>query len=205
MSPLFFLRSSIFVASWAHGKPNGSFRSITTSHNAISSGGKPLKRLRRPSRGGQNLSERYKRLENSLRGKDALSRDLQDFSTTTTPAPAPALGSKAAQTFYGFQVPQEPKPPADDECCMSGCAVCVYDLFEEAVEEFQGAVSLLRASLEALKVPQSEWPAHIRTKSVNASSPPSPLQRRETVISAFEEMERTLALKKQERETEAKR
>ena len=64
--------------------------------------------------------------------------------------------------FHGFVVPKEPKPPEPDgefpasfhleldnegaclECCMSGCAVCVYDLYEDALLAY-------RASMEKAK------------------------------------------------------
>jgi len=95
------------------------YRSITTSHNAISSGHKPANQLRKPARGGQNLSERYKRLENSLRGKDSRSRGLEDITEsnpTITGDVLHALKSKksARPMIHGFPIPQKPQPPADD-------------------------------------------------------------------------------------------
>ncbi|KIJ91882.1 hypothetical protein K443DRAFT_685677 [Laccaria amethystina LaAM-08-1] len=35
-------------------------------------------------------------------------------------------------------------PPADDECCMSGCAVCVYDLYEESLASYEDSITTLR-------------------------------------------------------------
>jgi len=63
------------------------------------------------SRGGQNLSDRYLRLEKALRGKEAYvgrTKELSELATT----PAPAV--HVQETFHGFTVPQMPKPPADD-------------------------------------------------------------------------------------------
>ncbi|KAF9975769.1 hypothetical protein BGZ73_000440 [Actinomortierella ambigua] len=40
----------------------------------------------------------------------------------------------AAADFYihqGFKIPIKPTPPGSEDCCMSGCAVCVYDVYEE--------------------------------------------------------------------------
>jgi len=116
-------------------------RSITTSHNAISSGHKPAKQLRKPTRGGQNLSERYKRLENSLRGKDSRSRGLEDIteSNPTISGGVPyALKSNRSgrPIIHGFPVPQEPQPPADD-----GKLLLYTDLFV-ALNSLQNAACL---------------------------------------------------------------
>ncbi|KAI6040120.1 hypothetical protein EDC04DRAFT_1567753 [Pisolithus marmoratus] len=96
-------------------------------------------RLKRPQRSGQNLTERYRRLENSIRGKNVLvraaydiSRDAASNAELQTPHNSSEDGA-STNTIAGFVIPEEPKPPADDECCMSGCAVCVYDLYEESL------------------------------------------------------------------------
>jgi len=80
---------------------------------------------------------------------------------------------------------------------MSGCAICVYDLYEESLAAYQDEVDALRKTLTGLKFPESEWPAHIRLHKRDAA-PGTEAQRKEKVLSAFEEMERTLALKKQQ-------
>ena len=70
---------------------------------------------------GQNLSDRYLRLEKSLRGRVALSKELDGYSqnSSTIPAvtqsnPLSKSSSKRLQVFHGFEIPEEPKPPADD-------------------------------------------------------------------------------------------
>ena len=78
---------------------------------------------------------------------------------------------------------------------MSGCAVCVYDLHEEALEAYKEAVLSLRNSLSALHIPKDEWPSSIRQQS--SFEPSGPDKRKEMVLNAFEEMERTLKLKRQ--------
>ncbi|CAA7268846.1 unnamed protein product [Cyclocybe aegerita] len=187
-------------------------RSITTAaagsyhHGAISSGEKLSRPQRRPARDGQNLSDRYVRLEKSLRGKEMFSKELDDLAETNPPVPAdlqPKKLAKTTNTFHGFVVPEEPKPPADDECCMSGCAVCVYDLHEEAVEAYNEAVAALQTSLTSLSIPESKWPAQIRPKGTSSSR--SPQQAKGAVLSAFEEMERKLELKRKEKEAEEAR
>ncbi|KAF8814818.1 hypothetical protein BYT27DRAFT_7081618 [Phlegmacium glaucopus] len=159
------------------------------------------RKLSRYLGGGQNLSDRYLRLEKSLRGREALSKELAGYSQSSSSiqsTPLSKSSSKPLQIFRGFEIPEEPKPPADDECCMSGCAVCVYDLYEETLEAYKEAVLSLRNSLSALHIPQNEWPSSIRQQG--SSEPNGPDKRREMVLNAFEEMERTLKLK---RESEA--
>lgn len=67
--------------------------------------------MKNPPRGGQNLSERYRRLEKSLRGKEVLVKEIGELT--------PHLFSsheknKAVEMFHGLEVPQEPKAPASD-------------------------------------------------------------------------------------------
>ncbi|MUI14433.1 oxidoreductase-like protein [Massilia dura] len=33
--------------------------------------------------------------------------------------------------------PEPPVPPAPDDCCHSGCAVCVFDLYNDALERYE--------------------------------------------------------------------
>ena len=90
---------------------------------------------------------------------------------------------------------------------MSGCAVCVYDLYEESLEAYEKAVASLRTSLYAADIPEYEWPASIQTKSSTGdkAGPSESEKRKDTVMSAFEEMERSIALKRQaEAEAEAR-
>ena len=77
---------------------------------------------------------------------------------------------------------------------MSGCAVCVYDLHEETLKAYKEAVLSLRSSLSALHIPEDEWPASIRRQG--SFEPNGPGKRQEMVLSAFEEMERALKLKR---------
>ncbi|KAA1473115.1 hypothetical protein DENSPDRAFT_754763, partial [Dentipellis sp. KUC8613] len=154
-----------------------------------------LERRKHPRRGGQNLSERYQRLEKSLREKSALAQGLerQRLQPITESEPMTTIVDAVARpvkTFRGFVIPEEPQPPESDECCMSGCAICVYDLYQESLDNYKDALKSLRASLSALDIPQSEWPESIRENAGQAAP-----QRKSVTLSAFEEMERRLAEK----------
>ncbi|GAA5849576.1 hypothetical protein JCM9279_007276 [Rhodotorula babjevae] len=43
---------------------------------------------------------------------------------------------RRSRTVLGVELPDKPAPPEADECCMSGCATCVYDLYLDDVEHF---------------------------------------------------------------------
>lgn len=79
-------------------------------------------------RGGQNLSERWRRLERSLRGKEAYGahRDVlvdqaqdaeegteQGRAADSSDAGAKKMG-KGSRVFHGFVVPEKPKEPQSD-------------------------------------------------------------------------------------------
>ncbi|PPQ63640.1 hypothetical protein CVT24_004414 [Panaeolus cyanescens] len=170
----------------------------THRHGSISTSEKPHRAERKPHRGGQNLSHRYLKLEHSLRGKEEISRELnrleQETPTSQTP-PIPKV--KDVELFHGLEIPKEPIPPTDEECCMSGCAVCVYDLHEEAVDAYRSAVSSIITKLTTMNIPNTEWPAELRKHNKPAAAQPVE-SRKEVVLSAFEEMERALALKKEQ-------
>lgn len=75
---------------------------------------------------------------------------------------------------------------------MSGCAICVHDLYQESLSEYSASVAALRASLVALGVPEAEWPADIQTSSDKAEN-----ARKDVSGDAFAAMERALKEKKE--------
>lgn len=77
---------------------------------------------------------------------------------------------------------------------MSGCAICVYDLYNEAFEDYNKAIESLRTSLRTLAIPESEWPVRIRPLQAGAKRAEV---RKDTALSAFEEFERQLKMKKE--------
>lgn len=140
-----------------------------------------------------------------LRGKEGYDTHIAEMREQEGPASATRMGSKKP-TFMGFVVPEKPRPPADDgefvvyhmqavihdsfqECCMSGCAICVYDLYDEAVKDYNTQVSTIRRSLEALQVPKEQWPSSLRTKR---GSGKDTVPKKSITLSAFEELERRL-------------
>lgn len=105
---------------------------------------------------------------------------------------------EGAHLFKGLVIPRKPDPPADDECCMSGCAICVYDLYEESLEAYDTSVAQVRKALIAMGVQEGEWPKSILPTKPGPGAQPSV---QSTVRDAFEEMERALQKKKEARDT----
>ncbi|KAJ7121568.1 oxidoreductase-like protein [Mycena epipterygia] len=147
-----------------------------------------IERLKNPSRGGQNLSLRYRRLEQSLRGKEALQRDIDIRARAEGGGGGTILQSPTekddSRYFRGLEVPQRPRAPESDECCMSGCAVCVYDLYEESLGAYRDSLQTLRATLAAAGIPEASWPDNVRLGQRPEGKPVG--------LSAFEELERAL-------------
>ncbi|CAE6504127.1 unnamed protein product [Rhizoctonia solani] len=58
----------------------------------------------------------------------------------------------------GIKIPRKPKPPESDECCMSGCAVCVYDLYLDSLNTYKQEAKTARTHLREKSIPVTEWP-----------------------------------------------
>ena len=80
---------------------------------------------------------------------------------------------------------------------MSGCAICVYDLYEDSLQSYDDSVDAIQSKLRSMEVPELEWPDSIRpgqseepgTTTTGGPSGKSP------ALTAFEELERKLAAK----------
>lgn len=47
--------------------------------------------------------------------------------------------------------PTPPEPPAQDECCHSGCSPCVFELYEDALDRYEAALAAWEARQTARK------------------------------------------------------
>jgi len=164
----------------------------------------PIESQKRFSRGGQNLSERFLRLEKK---KYDLGQNIPDTSRPLTPIP-PSTPQRPSdlKLFRGLVIPEVPKAPEPDgvsfisrrlpsfsqpvECCMSGCAVCVHDLYQESLDDYNASVAAVRASLTNMKVPEDEWPETIGPGAEKRMSS-------NTSLGAFQEMERALKARRE--------
>ncbi|KAJ7214467.1 hypothetical protein GGX14DRAFT_610941 [Mycena pura] len=176
------------------------FRLYSTATAAADDGAVAVVRLKKPNRGGQNLSLRFRGLEQSLRGKAYLQRDIvARESERSVAAAAAAAAPTVADTsvyFRGFEIPQRPRPPAADECCMSGCAVCVYDLYEESRAAYRASIAALRSALASAGVPRAEWPPGALEAEPGGTGESADGASASAARSAFEALERALAEKR---------
>uniref|UniRef100_V5EUY1 ABC1 atypical kinase-like domain-containing protein n=2 Tax=Kalmanozyma brasiliensis (strain GHG001) TaxID=1365824 RepID=V5EUY1_KALBG len=75
---------------------------------------------------------------------------------TSASAEQPSMGPTLIR---GIVIPLKPPPPGPEECCMSGCAHCAYDIYAEDLEDFHSRLSSVRTQLTQLHPPVSkdEW------------------------------------------------
>ena len=86
---------------------------------------------------------------------------------------------------------------SQSECCMSGCAVCVYDLYDEARQDYIHAMDKLRTELTKIGVPKSQWPADVQGDGQDGDLTPTPRPSQSVTLSAFEELELALKAKRE--------
>ncbi|SCZ97561.1 BZ3500_MvSof-1268-A1-R1_Chr4-3g07249 [Microbotryum saponariae] len=71
------------------------------------------------------------------------------------------------RTFLGVRIPTKPEPPGPEDCCQSGCAICVYDSYLSSIEEYHDALSSTLEELrnkiqqQSLRVEAKDWPAEL--------------------------------------------
>ncbi|KAK6346464.1 hypothetical protein TWF730_010783 [Orbilia blumenaviensis] len=73
--------------------------------------------------------------------------------------------NEQAQIIAGVLVPPKPKEP--DNCCMSGCVNCVWDVFREDLEEWAAANARAQKALQS----QAEGKLFCRVLGDNAAAP----------------------------------
>ncbi|BGP03122.1 hypothetical protein RTG_02892 [Rhodotorula toruloides ATCC 204091] len=82
-------------------------------------------------------------------------------------------GATKGKEWMGVEIPLKPAAPEEGGCCMSGCAVCVYDLYLSDLEDFQLSLASARkaimARLDALPAAEKErrmkeWPDELGDK-----------------------------------------
>ncbi|KAH8917058.1 hypothetical protein BT69DRAFT_1227379 [Atractiella rhizophila] len=79
--------------------------------------------------------------------------------------PPPALNtSPSKNVIFGFAIPRKPIPPTEEECCQSGCAVCVYDLFEEEKTSYKEKIAQIQDELKKRGIKAAAWPEELRMR-----------------------------------------
>ncbi|KIS69952.1 uncharacterized protein UMAG_02464 [Mycosarcoma maydis] len=94
-----------------------------------------------------------------------LERQATPAEVTTAPTTEAVLTCSESQsslgstTIRGIAIPLKPPPPGPEECCMSGCAHCAYDIYAEDLQDFHSRLSSVRTQLAQLSPPvtREEW------------------------------------------------
>ncbi|KAJ2772842.1 hypothetical protein IWQ57_001587 [Coemansia nantahalensis] len=84
-------------------------------------------------------------------------------------------------------LPPKPEPPSNDDCCLSGCEFCVWDLYDEDMRAYQKQATEVRVALEAQGRPV---PEQLRPEFLRDTVDPS--------MRAFLDMEREMAMRIQQ-------
>ncbi|ORY20426.1 oxidoreductase-like protein [Naematelia encephala] len=79
------------------------------------------------------------------------------------------LGLSAGKTMMvqGISVPPKPRPPGEEECCMSGCVHCVYTIYADELEEYNAALEFAREALLAAGIRRADWPEAVKKMDNN--------------------------------------
>lgn len=57
---------------------------------------------------------------------------------------SPSAPSSLPTEAAAYPRPEAPVPPELEDCCQSGCSLCVFDLYDTALEEYKAALAAWR-------------------------------------------------------------
>ncbi|KAG0225965.1 hypothetical protein BGW42_003982 [Actinomortierella wolfii] len=95
-------------------------------------------------------------INNDNNNNNAINNNNNNNSAAVEPAAQTDSRFSAASGFYdyhGYKIPVKPTPPGAEDCCMSGCAVCVYDVYEEDRQAYKESIAAVLKQLEAAGIP----------------------------------------------------
>ena len=110
-------RSLVCGVAYSCMSPSHLLRLTTERISARYISNESIARLKRSNHEGQNLSERYKRLEQSLRGNKSRLKDIDDRSASSysvTISKSKSKSKPSQRVYHGLIVPEVPKPPEPD-------------------------------------------------------------------------------------------
>lgn len=72
---------------------------------------------------------------------------------------------------------------------MSGCAVCVYDLYEDALETYRDELSLTHREFISKNIPKALWPMEIKQLEESGRSKKKVMSTGSASMDAFKQLE----------------
>ncbi|KAF9393623.1 hypothetical protein CPC16_001548 [Podila verticillata] len=97
---------------------------------------------------GENTLPRAPSLANTL--PTAQSRAAVAASTLESSL---SRASREAIDYHGFKIPVKPTPPGAEDCCMSGCAHCIYDIYEDDRQDYKAALAKVLENIQKAGLP----------------------------------------------------
>ncbi|KAG0374668.1 hypothetical protein BGX24_010104 [Mortierella sp. AD032] len=96
--------------------------------------------------------------------ENTLPRAASLGSATFTTGTGSTLSAASAEStdYHGFAIPVKPSPPGAEDCCMSGCAHCIYDIYEEDRQEYKTKLAKVLDEITQAGLPP---PPNINTKA----------------------------------------
>ncbi|KAG0369546.1 oxidoreductase-like protein [Gamsiella multidivaricata] len=91
------------------------------------------------------------RMENTL--PTAVSQESASFTTGAWSSLSQPSSSAEPTLYHGFSIPVKPMPPGAEDCCMSGCAHCIYDVYEEDRQEYKQKLTRVLGEIEKAGLP----------------------------------------------------
>ncbi|KAG9011349.1 hypothetical protein FRB94_008633 [Tulasnella sp. JGI-2019a] len=153
-------------------------------------------RLRRQTEEATQIGLSSQGLSN-LKSVQAAARLSEYASGSEGGGPASDTNSKLHMTIgdLTLSIPEKPEPPGPEDCCMSGCAVCVHDLYMDALQSYQSSLRETRDNLTKRFIPRANWPKVILAlkDEVDAAGIPSDI---DPATRAFMLLEQNLKKKK---------
>ncbi|KAG0305981.1 hypothetical protein BGZ97_000917 [Linnemannia gamsii] len=103
---------------------------------------------------------------------NTLPRAASTGSATFVTGTGSTLSAPAAEytDYHGFKVPIKPSPPGAEDCCMSGCAHCIYDIYEEDRQEYKTKLARALDEISKAGLPPPPNISNKKGDSIGASA-----------------------------------
>ncbi|KAJ1923682.1 hypothetical protein IWQ60_005708 [Tieghemiomyces parasiticus] len=122
---------------------------------------------------------------------------------------APVLCEEGLQRLVAQLPSKPPEAPTSDMCCMSGCARCVWDIYNDDLQDFEKQIEAIRTAYHAAGLPPPAKLRQLETTAAEdqalnplaaasaglAAAPSQPTSPADAAMKAFQELERKLSQK----------
>ncbi|KAG0141322.1 hypothetical protein CROQUDRAFT_663988 [Cronartium quercuum f. sp. fusiforme G11] len=96
--------------------------------------------------------------------------------------------SQGKKEEVDVSVPSKPTPPGPEDCCMSGCAHCVHDIYFEELTAYQAALRNVKQQIQELGISESSSEHDVESRACEETEE----EAMDPAIKAFLALERKL-------------